>query len=129
MFIRFVSGAVDEDSRLAAGLFCAALDLLYSGDLPQYEKQALTELRDWFDANLESPSDHLPKHFSYVSCVCWFKATAREYLAKAWEMVEILERNDVLIWTVKSRVAGDIYYEDQAQIFALPHRGLRVRLR
>ena len=30
MFIRFFSGEIDADSRVAAGLFCAAFDLIHS---------------------------------------------------------------------------------------------------
>jgi hypothetical protein len=46
MFIRFVSGKIDEDSLVAAGLFCAASELRWSEGLPDYEFEALKELRD-----------------------------------------------------------------------------------
>ncbi len=128
VFIRFVSSEIDEDSHVSAGLFCAASQLCSNG-LPQYEFDALSELRDWFDRHLESPSDHLPRTCRYELAVCWFKPTAREHLARAWEMITILERNDILIWTIKSRKAGHIYYEDDAQIFAVPSREMRIALR
>ena len=127
MFIRFVSGEVDEDSQVLAGLFCAAHDL--NGYFPKYEVEALNELKKWFDINLESPVKHLPRYYRYERAVCWFKPTAREHLARAWEMITILERNDVLIWTIKSRKTGHIYYEDDAQIFAVPSRKMKVVLR
>ena len=125
MFIRFVSGEIDEDSRVSAGLFCAALELRWEDGLPQYEIDLLSELRDWFDVHLESPTEHLPRDVSYERAVCWFKPTAREHLARAWQLVTILERNDVLIWTIRSRTTGRIYYEDEAQVFAVPSRELR----
>ncbi len=128
MFIRFVSSEIDEDSHVSAGLFCATSEL-WNYSLPQYEVEALSELRKWFDTHLESPIRHLPRRCSYELAVCWFKPGAREHLARAWEMVTILERNDVLIWTIKSRKAGHIYYEDDAQIFAVPSREMRVVLR
>src|SRR5688572_9578929 len=111
MFIRFVSAEIDERSHVTAGLFCAASQLRWSEGLPDYEFDALTELRDWFNAHLDSPFDHLPLERRYEQAICWFKPTAREHLERAWELVAVLERNDVLIWTIKSRRTGYVYYE------------------
>ena len=128
MFIRFFSGEIDEYSHVPAGLFCAASQLYWSDDLPEYEIHALHELRVWFNTYLYSPFDYLPYHRRYDPAVCWFKASAREYLAKAWELVAILERNDVLIWTIRSHRTGYIFYEDDAQVFARPYYDVRRRL-
>ena len=129
MFIRFVSSEIDEDSHVSAGLFCAASQLRWSDDLPQYEFDALSELKDWFNIHLESPFDYLPRTGRYEKAICWFKPTAREQLARAWEMVMILERNDALIWTIRSRKTGYVYYEDDAQVFAEPFDDVRVMCR
>jgi hypothetical protein len=126
MFIRFVSGEIDEYSHVPAGLFCAAYEL--NGYLPKYEVEALRDLKKWFDLNLESPIKHLPKCYSYERAICWFKPNAREHLARAWEMVMILERHDILIWTIKSRRTGYVYYEDDAQVFAEPSKDVRLLL-
>jgi len=128
MFIRFVSGGVDEDSRVRAGLFSAAYDLRENGWLPPYEFEVLIELLNWFDDNLRSPSDYLPHSFNKPA-VCWFKPSAHQHLARAWEMAAILERNDILIWTIKSATTGYIYYEDDVQVFAVPVRDLRKVLK
>ena len=128
MFIRFVSGEIDEQAHVAAGLFCAASQLRRTDDLPQYEFEALAKVRDWFDIHLESPFHHLPRTGRYERAVCWFKSSANEYLARAWELVAILERNDVLIWTIKSTRAGRIYYEDEAQVLAAPFADTRLIL-
>lgn len=120
MFIRFFSGEVDERSHVPAGLFCAASDLSRSNDLPEYELDALLELRDWFNRHLDSPFDYLPEDIRYDRAICWFKSTARQHLARAWELIALLERHDVLIWTIKSRKAGLIHYEDDAQVLAEP---------
>ena len=96
-----------------------------SEDLPEYEFDALTELKDWFNVHLESPFDHLPRGRRYEPAVCWFKPTARKHLERAWELVAILERNDVLIWTIRSRRAGYVHYEDAVQIFARPYDDVR----
>lgn len=128
VFIRFVSGEIDEDSHVAAGLFCAASQVRWSEDLPDYEFDALTELKDWFNAHLASPFDYLPRARRYEKALCWFKPTAREHLERAWELVAILERNDVLIWTIKSRRTGYVHYENEVQVFARPFDDVRLIL-
>jgi hypothetical protein len=120
MFIRFLSSEIDRRSQVAAGLFCAAAKLRWSDDLPDYEFDALAEVRDWFNIHLESPFDHLPKTDRYEKAVCWFRSTAREQLARAWELVAILERNDILIWTIRSPRTGYVYYEDEVQVLSEP---------
>ena len=129
VFIRFFSGEVDEDSHVAVGLFGAAFNLCWSDGLPEYEVDALAELRDWFNAHLESPFDYLPQHGRYDQSICWFKSVAREHLAHAWELVTILERNGVFIWTVKSERPGHIHYEDDVQVFARPYPEVRLLLK
>jgi hypothetical protein len=116
---------IDSVSQVLAGVFCAAYDLRWEGDLPEYEFDALTELGDWFNQHLESATDHLPSTRCYHRAICWFKPTAREHLARAWELVAILERNDVLIWTIRSPTAGYVHYEDEAQVFAEPFGEVR----
>ena len=128
VFIRFVSGEIDEDSHVAAGLFCAASQLRWSEGLPDYEFDALTELKDWFNVHMPSPFDHLPRDRRYEQAICWFKPTAREHLERAWELVAILERNDVLIWTIKSCRTGYVDYEDEVQVLARPDNDVRLIL-
>ena len=127
MFIRFFSGEVDERSHVPAGLFCAASALFEADDLPEHELEALFELQAWFNVHLKSPFDYLPSASRYNRAICWFKSTAQEHLARAWELIAVLERNDVLIWTIKSSKAGLIHYEDDAQVFAEPfHDAWRI---
>ena len=129
MFIRFVSSEIHRYSHVSVGLFGAAFSLRCSMGLPQYEIDALEELRQWFNDHLESPFDFLPRAKRYEPAICWFKPTARKHLARAWELVTILERNDVLIWTIKSRRTGYVHYEDEAQVFAEPYHDVRLFLR
>jgi hypothetical protein len=128
MFIRFVCGEIDDRSRLAGGLFCAVTQLKEAHYLPKYELDAVEEIVIWFNRHLASPFDYLPEHPWYDPAISWFKSSASEYLARSWELVTILERNDILIWTIKSHRAGRIYYEDEAQVFALPDRRVRRQL-
>ena len=129
MFIRFVSGEVDERSQVTAGLFCAAFQLRWSDGLPDYEFDALAELSDWFNEHMDSPFDHLPPDPRYNYAVCWFKPSASEHLSRAWALVAILERNDILIWTIRCDRTGYVHYEDEVQIFARPYGDVRLLLR
>ena len=129
MYIRFYSGEIDAESRVSAGFFSAVYELLCAEALPDYEYDALKELEIWFKDHLDSPFDHLPYSECYDRAICWFKPTAHEYLARAWEMVAILERNDILIWTIKAPRVGYIHYEDEVQVFAHPCKKTRLLLR
>ena len=129
MFIRFISGEIDEGSRLSGGLFCAVTQLEETDYIPKYELEAAEEIVRWFEHNLVSPFKYLPEIAHYDLAISWFKSTAYEHLAKAWELVTILERNDILIWTIKSHRTGTVYYEDEFQVFALPSVDVRRRLK
>jgi len=128
MFIRFHSGDIDEQSHIATGLFCAATELHENARIPDYEFEALTGLLKWFDENMASPFDYLQCESRYDRAVCWFKSDAHEHLAQAWQLVAILERNDILIWTIKSPRIGFVHYEDEVQVLAQPDRHTRVLL-
>jgi hypothetical protein len=126
MFIRFFSSEIDERSQVPAGLFCAASKLRWVDELPDYEFDALSGLRNWFNVHVESPFHHLPRTGRrYERAISWFKPTAREHLARAWELMTILERNDVFIWTIRAPRTGYVFYEDEAQVFAEPFSEVR----
>ncbi len=126
MFIRFVSGAIDGDSHLSAGLFGAAYKLLREVWLPEYEYQALREPIDWFNDNLESPFDYrLEPAWLADRSLCWFRSTAREHLSRAWEIVAILEDHDIFMRRIKTKRPGYIIYEDEAQVLAHPYADIR----
>jgi hypothetical protein len=129
MFIRFVSGEVDEDSHVPAGIFCAAWDLIGERRRLEGEYCVLRELLDWFNEHLKSPSDYrLKTAWLMERAICWFRPTAHEHLSRAWEMAGILERNGVPIYMIKTREAGYILYEDEAQVFAVPFAETRRAL-
>src|SRR5437667_12864964 len=49
VFIRFVGGEIDGQSMVNEGLFHAASRLWRTEPLPDYEIEALMDLRDWFN--------------------------------------------------------------------------------
>jgi hypothetical protein len=128
VFIRFVSGEINEYSHVSAGLFCAVFKLRSEESLPEHELEALRDLARWFNIYLESPFDYLADAPRLERAICWFKPDASEHLARAWEMIGILERNNVFIRMIKSRKVGYILYEDEAQVFAEPFADTRLIL-
>ena len=129
MFIRFVSGDIDEDSHLSAGLFCAVHKLLDEVVLPDYEYMALMEPLRWFRLHLKVPFDYRLEPQSLADqALCWFRATAREHVARAWEIVAILEGRDIFLRTIKCHKTGYVLYEDEAQVLAYPFADMRRSL-
>lgn len=128
MFIRFVGGAINGDSHVEAGLFYTAYKVRNEHTLPDYDLDQLQDLFAWFDANLESPSDfRLKQGWRRRRAICWFKSSAHEHLAKAREIIAVLESNDVHIRTIKSERLGYVLYEDEAQVFAQPFADTKLK--
>ena len=126
MFIRFVCGEIDEGSHVAAGLFCAAFDLIKDARLSDHDYGELADLMRWFRLNLEGPFKHrLRKPWRARRSICWFKSDAHEHVKHAWQMTDLLERNDVFMQVIKSRTVGYIIYEDAAQVLAQPSADVR----
>ena len=115
VFIRFVSGVIDEDSHVAAGLFCAAFDLIEKRTLSEPDLDELADLMCWFRRHLNGPFEHrLKKPWRARQSICWFKSNAHEHVKQAWQMARLLERNDVFMRMIKFRKVGYIIYEDNA---------------
>jgi hypothetical protein len=86
MYVRFVVRRVDEDSERSLGIFHAASDLRYAGELYPHEEEYLHELREWFNVYLERPTRFSrskgktegPKSRG----LSWFKDSAHEHIAR-----------------------------------------------
>lgn len=129
MFIRFVGGEIHECSHVSMGLFQTAFEVMDDPLLPYADYDVLRDLMDWFNKYLKGPSEYrLRAAWRSERAICWFKSTAHEYLSRAWEMAWILERNGVAVWTIKTKRAGYILYEDDAQVFAEPFADMRRAL-
>ena len=126
MFVRFVSEEIDELSHVSAGIFSAAFDLMDELTLSDPDHAELNDLMDWFDLNLRGPFRfRLKSPRRARRSICWFKSGAQEHLRRAWQMTMILERNNVFVRMIKSRRAGYIIYEDEAQVLAEPFADIR----
>ena len=126
MFIRFVCGEIDKDSHVSAGLFCAAFDLIKDEKLSDHDYGELADLMRWFRLNLNGPFEYrLRKPWRARRSICWFKSAAYEHVKHAWQVMNVLERNDVFMQVIKSKTAGYIIYEDAAQVLAQPSADVR----
>ena len=58
--------------------------------------------------------------------MCWFKSSAREHIAKVYEMAYLLEENSFAVRVFRSRRVGYIVYEDEHQVVAEPFSDVRL---
>jgi hypothetical protein len=130
VYLRFVSSEIDPESGVEAGVFVAAIKLRDSGALPFYDYERLFDIIVWFNENLERPSrfSRSRRRGSRERAVCWFRPTAHEHLARAREMIALLEDYDVPIWTLKASKVGYVVYEDEHQVVAEPYADTRLEV-
>jgi hypothetical protein len=122
MFVRFVTGRVDADSGRRQGVFQAAYHLRTHGTLASFERDRLTAALDWFDEHLSKSSrlSRSRRPHRHAQAICWFKADAKQHLARIREIQHILDRHGVMVDMITSRRPGYIVYEDHAQVAAYP---------
>jgi len=124
MFVRFVVSHRHSETGMPTGIFEAVKLLPRVGQLPDWDERQLDAISDWF-------VDHLP-HPTRVArsarpngahrALSWFKASAREHIARARELAAILERHDILTEMLQTDRPGYIVYEDEFQVLAEPFR-------
>jgi hypothetical protein len=128
MYLRFITSFADEYNMTRTGVFQAAGYLRRNNDIHYYDKCYLNEVWEWFAQNLNAPAHfkaRKPKKASHLS-VCWFKNTANEHLGKMYEMIEILEKYDIMVTRIKRHNPGYIIYEDEFQVSSIPYKNDRV---
>ena len=114
MFVRFVGGRIDRRTHKRHGIFDAAGTAMDTLELESYDVARLRSVLDWFDEHLSTPTP-----LSRLQ-ICWFKASAREHLARAREIQQILDANGVVIEMLTTRRPGYVVYEDEFQVAAHP---------
>ena len=118
MFLRFVTTQIHDRSRQPKGLFYAAHEFLYEGDLSKDERALLEEVLDWFNENLPGPGEY----FDPCRAVFWFKSQARECIDRMWDLVVALRLHDYFVEVHKCCRLGNIIFEDDFQVAAYPSR-------
>lgn len=119
-YIRFVIGGEDGESQVERGVFHATTQALEWKDIIGSDAEQLKELERWFNKNLKEPTsfgrDKLRRG------ICWFKTDATEHISRIWEMVQILERNNIFVKKIRTGKPGYVVYEDEWQLVAEPFR-------
>ena len=124
MYVRFVTGEIDQESEREVGLFIAIGTLRDAGKLLTYEREHHDAIRRWFDQNLEKPkrfTNSKPPYYRKKSkAISWFKDSANEHISKIWELAAILQAHGVHVRILKTDRPGYIVYEDEYQVTAEP---------
>jgi hypothetical protein len=127
MFLRFVVPEIDEDSERELGVFHAVRKLRESGALSDHEEEHHDLIRAWFNQHLEKPTRFTtakpPFYRKKSRAISWFKDTAHEHLARARQLVTILQNHEVPVQMLKTDRVGYVVYEDEYQVVAEPFAG------
>ena len=114
MFVRFVGGRIDRRTQKRQGIFGVAGAAIDMVEFESYDRERLTSLLQWFETHLSVPTTLTRAQ------LCWFKASAREHLARAREIQHVLDANGVFIEMLATRRPGYVLYEDEFQVAAHP---------
>ena len=125
MYLRFAAhGALHHATHQPRGLFQAGYQVLREALLPADDLARLQATLTWFERRLARPERlaRSRRPGAQSKALSWFKPTAREHIARARELVELLRLADVEIVMSTARTPGYIVYEDAHQVAAVPFR-------
>jgi hypothetical protein len=120
MFVRFVVGADAENAAWLTGVITEARLLRDAGELYDYESERLEAIFDWFNEHLPCPpfgKKHRSSEWTR-DAVAWFRADAREPIARMWDIVVILREHGTAVRMITTERPGRIVYEDEYQVVA-----------
>jgi len=128
MYIRFITMRIDADSEAPEGIFRAASFLRDDEELPPYDAEHLRDILKWFGAHLPTPSRFARSRQPHrkKKAISWFKSSAHDHIAKAREIVRLLDEHGWHVRTVKTDQPGFVVYEDAFQIAAVPFASTEV---
>ena len=116
MYLRFVAGIDSESAKKQNGLFTEIQSLKDDQLLLDYQYELVKEVFDYFNKNLPIPP-YKRKNISKDG-VAWFKDSATNFISRMWDLVAILEQNEVNVRVIKTEKPGMLLYEDNFQIVA-----------
>jgi hypothetical protein len=117
-YIRFESSRRCAHFKRPLGVFRAAGTVEEQSDLPGPTLELLRDSLRWFNCNLKVPRQ------SSVSRrgVFWFRSSAHDVVDRMWELVAILRDEGVHVDLRHTNRPGQIVYEDDQQVAAIPGR-------
>ena len=122
MYLRFEIDEKDDISGREKGIFMA-MDILQENDsLYSYERELEDELYSWFKKNLKVPKVQSSGsgYHARPKSISWFKSSATKHIEKMREYAQILESHGLTVKQVTTDRPGNIVYEDEHQIAAIP---------
>lgn len=131
MYIRFTTEFVNEYGENHTGLFSALRFVRESSLTSDEDVKTLTELRDWFNNNLDAPdkfSNAKNKNPESIS-LSWFKDTAKEHIKKVYDIREVLYHYGIVIEVTTTKKTGYIIYDDDYQVSAIPFKSDRNKVK
>lgn len=108
------------------GVFATVNTMAKRGELSPQQEAFRRANNDWFDANMTLPTEVVPELYSeaHPQGVAWFKASAKEHLARVPGYLAILDAHGVPWHELRCVSPGTILYEDALQVIATPCPGL-----
>lgn len=130
MYIRFITQFINEEGQNKTGLFQAMGFIREHPLTDEKDESKLRDLTSWFEENLNAPewfANPVGRRYETRS-LSWFKDTAKEHILMVNELIEILERYDLIIERVTSKDLGHKVYQDEFQVLAEPLKSYRKRV-
>jgi hypothetical protein len=121
-YIRFQTALRCSKTSRPLGIFGAAGRVEDVLDLPDVTRGWLRSTLEWFNENLTFPRLNPGEWRS----IFWFRDEAQSVVAHVWELIAILRDEGVSVCMQRTSKPGQIVYEDNFQIAAVPN-GLRHR--
>jgi hypothetical protein len=121
-YIRFQTPLRCGETGRPLGIFHAAGRVEDSPDLPDVTRHWLRSTLNWFNEHLTRPGLNASEWRS----IFWFRDEAQSVVAHVWELIAILRDEGVPVYMHRTSEPGQIVYEDNFQIAAVPN-GLRYR--
>ncbi len=123
-FVRFVTGEREAVTGDYIGFFKTAYAMRREASVSAADAGLLNALLVWLDDNMDAPSRFARSKnvHAHGKAVSWFKPSADVHIAKARELLMLMERYGVYSEMITSAKPGIIVYEDSCQIAAIPFK-------
>ena len=120
MYIRYQGISYDGFSRGRLGLFQSVGELAETRPHSWHQSEIRREC-DWFSDNLRVPRRLFYRPYSKgeISGLCWFRASAVEYVDRARYLAWLLNDIGIFIEERKSRTPGRVLWQDAHQVVAV----------
>lgn len=130
MYLRFKTQFINNEDKPQYGIFHAMEYVEGLRDTSIEDELRLKELYKWFKSNLDVPKHFHDDAITYGwegKSLSWFKDSAKEHIKLIREAVSILEKYNLIVETVWATNPGQVVYEDEFQVSAIPY-GMKPRI-